>query len=111
MATGGIPMARVFVVLVLFAVPATLVTIDQPAVAQDASGLLKAGLEQLRAGKYNEAIVTLRKAVAADPTNEEVMNSLGRAEYEALLGLIASGQEGANVAKALLDKGTPELPA
>ncbi len=111
MATGGIPMARVFVVLVLFAVPATLVTIDQPAVAQDASGLLKTGLEQLRAGKYDEAIATLRKAVAADPTNEEVMNSLGRAEYEALLGLIASGQEGANIDKAMLDKASPVLTA
>ncbi|MHC4958593.1 MAG: HEAT repeat domain-containing protein [Planctomycetota bacterium] len=38
------------------------------------------------------------------------MNTLGRAEYEALLALIASGKEGANVVKAILDKASPVLP-
>jgi HEAT repeat protein len=111
MATGGIPMARVFVILVLVAVPAALITIDHPASAQEATSLLKKGLEELRAGKHSEAMATLRQALAADPSNEEVMNALGRAEYEALLGLIASGQEGANMAKALLDRAMPILPA
>ena len=110
MATGGIPMARMLVILVLFAVPVVLVTVDQAATAQDASGLLDTGLKQLRAGNYSEGIATLRKALAADPSNEEVMNALGRAEYEALLGLIASGTEGTNVAKALLERAMPVLP-
>ncbi|MHC4341983.1 MAG: HEAT repeat domain-containing protein [Planctomycetota bacterium] len=113
MATGGNPLARAFVMLVLIAVPAAVFTLDQTAVAQEseATGLLKKGLAELRAGKYEQGVATLRQALAADPSNEEVMAALGRAQYESLLALIASGQEGANVVKALLDKAMPILPA
>lgn len=104
MATRGI-WARRFTVLCL-----AFLMFAAPVMAQDAGSLLKQGLEQLRAGKYTEAIATLRKALAADPSNEDVMAALGRAEYDALLALIASGKEGTNIAKALLDLAMPVLP-
>jgi len=112
MATGGTPLARVLVILAMLAAPAAILTLDGVAIAQDggADALLKDGLEKLRAGQYNEAITVLRQALAAEPSSEQVQAALGRAEYGALLGLLASGQEGANLAKALLDRAMPELP-
>ena len=112
MATGGTPLARVIVLLVLFAIPVLSISIDNTAWAQDseAAKLLNDGLSQLRAGKSAEAVKTLRQALAADPTNDEVLNALGRAEYAALIGLLASGDEGANVARGLLDRAMPVLP-
>ena len=113
MATGGTPLARVIVLLVMVAIPATSILIDTPAAAQegDAGSLLKSGLEQVRAGKYKEGIATLRKALAADPSSDEVMAALGRAEYEALLAVMASGKEGRLVVVAILDRAMPILPA
>jgi HEAT repeat protein/CheY-like chemotaxis protein len=101
------------VLLALVAIPATSILIDTPAAAQEgnAGSLLKTGLEQVRAGKYKEGIATLRKALAADPSSDEVMDALGRAEYEALLAVMASGQEGRLVVAALLDRAMPVLPA
>ncbi|MEM8883551.1 MAG: HEAT repeat domain-containing protein [Planctomycetota bacterium] len=111
MATGGIPLARVIVLLALVAMPATSIMIDSTAAAQDAGDLLKTGLEQVRAGKYKEGIATLRQALAADPSSEEVMQALGRAEYEALLAVMASGQEGRLVVMAILNRAMPTVPA
>ncbi len=51
MATGGIPLARVIVLLLAVALPATSIMLDQPAFAQGAGDLLKTGLEQVRPGK------------------------------------------------------------
>jgi len=113
MATGGTPLARVIVLLALVAFPAASILIDTPAAAQegDAGSLLKVGLEQVRAGKYKEGIDSLRKALAADPSSDEVMAALGRAEYEALLAVMASGDEGRLVVGALLDRAMPVLPS
>ena len=80
MATRGI-WARRFTVLCL-----ALVMFAAPVMAQDAAGLLKTGLEQLREGKYTEAIANLRKALAADPSNEEVMDGLQGARHVGNLG-------------------------
>jgi|GEM_PF-1869476 len=112
MATGGTPLARVIVLLLAVAVPATSIVLGGPVWAQeDAGSLLKNGLQQVRAGKYKEGISTLRKALAADPSNEEVMQALGRAEYEALLAIMASGEEGRRVVSAILSKAMPILPS
>jgi HEAT repeat protein len=86
--------------------------LDGPVWAQeDAGSLLKSGLQQVRAGNYKEGISTLRKALAADPSNEEVMQALGRAEYEALLAIMASGEEGRSVVSAILSRAMPILPS
>jgi len=112
MATGGTPLARVIVLLLAVAVPATSIVLDSPVWAQeDAGSLLKTGLQQVRAGKYKEGISTLRKALAADPSNDEVMQALGRAEYEALLAVMASGEEGRRVVAAILSRAMPILPS
>ena len=111
MATGGIPLARVIVLLLAVAIPATSIMLEQPAFAQSAGDLLRTGLEQVRAGKYKEGISTLRKALAADPSNEEVSAALGRAEYQALLAVMASGDEGHKVVGALLNRLMPILPS
>jgi len=111
MATGGTPLARVIVLLALVAIPATSILIDTPAAAQDAKDLLTTGLEQVRAGKYKEGIATLRQALAADPSSDEVMAALNRAEWEALLAVMASGDEGRLVVGALLDRAMPVLPS
>jgi len=112
MATGGTPLARVIVLLLAVAVPATSIVLDSPVWAQeDAGSLLKTGLQQVRAGKYKEGISTLRKALAADPSNDEVMAALGRAEYQALLAVMASGEEGRRVVGAILSKAMPIVPS
>jgi len=115
MEAGGTPLTRMFLILVLVAVPAALITIDHPAQAQEsqAATLLKKGLAQLRAGdpdSVQAAIKTLRRALAANPSSEEAMAALGRAEWRALINLMASGREGANVAKALMGIAQPILP-
>jgi HEAT repeat protein len=112
MATGGTPLARVIVLLVLFAIPVLSISTDSTAWAQDseAAKLLNDGLSQLRAGNSEAAVKTLRQALAADPSNEEVLGALGRAEYSALIGLLASGNQGSTVARALLDRAMPVLP-
>ena len=112
MATGGTPLARVIVLLVLFAIPVSSISTDSTAWAQDseAGKLLNDGLSQLRAGDSETAVKTLRQALAADPTDEEILAALGRAEYAALIGLLAEGKGGANVARALLDRAMPVLP-
>jgi len=112
MATGGTPLARVIVLLLAVAVPATSLMLNGPVWAQeDAGSLLKTGLQQVRAGKYKEGISTLRKALAADPSNDEVMAALGRAEYQALLAVMASGAEGRRVVAAILSRAMPILPS
>ncbi len=115
MATGGNPLARVFCILLLGAAPVALVTLNNTAQAQDgdASSLLRRGLELLRAGdkaSTDEAVKVLRQALAAEPSNKQAMDALGAAEWRALLNLTASGQEGANVAKAIMDLAAPILP-
>jgi len=110
MATGGTPLARVIVLLLAVALPATSILLDSPAFAQGAGELLKTGLEQVRAGKYKEGIATLRRALAADPSSEEVSAALGRAEYEALLAVMASGADGRKVVSAILNRAMPILP-
>lgn len=110
MATGGFPLARVFLLLAMFALPATWLTLDNAAYAQDDGSLLKDGLAKLRAGEYKEGISLLRQALAANPSSEEIIAALTRTEYDALLSLMASGEEGSNVAKALLDRAQPILP-
>ncbi|MDH3591393.1 MAG: hypothetical protein OER88_05915, partial [Planctomycetota bacterium] len=115
MATGGSPLARVFCILLLIAAPAAIVAFDSTAHAQDsdAASLLSRGLELLRAGdkaSTDEAIKVLRQALAASPSNQEVMAALGQAEWRAVLNLVASGTEGANVAKELMDLAQPVLP-
>ena len=113
MATGGTPLARVFLVLVLIAAPAALITVfDSTAAAQDseAASKLAAGMKQLRAGDTAKAIQTFREALAADPSSEEALAALGQAEWRALISVIATGAEGANVVSALLDIAMPRLP-
>jgi HEAT repeat protein/CheY-like chemotaxis protein len=112
MATGGTPLARVFLVLVLIAAPAALIVFDSTAAAQDseAASKLAEGLKQLRAGDTKQAIQTLREALAADPTSEEALAALGQAEWRAVISLMATGAEGANVVMALMDIATPRLP-
>jgi len=91
----------------------TLLVVIPMAIAQedgDAASLLKKGLEQVRAGQLKDGIESLRAALAKDPTNEEIMGALGRAEYSALLGVLASGQEGVNVVTELLRRAMPVLP-
>lgn len=113
MATGGNPLARIFSALVIFAL------VGGPAVAQGgtASEKLDEGLKLLRAGdreSVQKAIVVLREALAADLSSEDALAALAQAEYagwQALLNLMASGAEGANVAVAILDIATPRLPA
>ena len=69
MATGGTPLARVIVLLVLFAIPVLSISTDSTAWAQDseAAKLLNDGLSQLRAGNSEAAVKTLRQALAAVP--------------------------------------------
>ncbi|MHC4971587.1 MAG: HEAT repeat domain-containing protein [Planctomycetota bacterium] len=112
MATGGTPLARVFLVLVLIAAPAALIVFDSTAAAQDseAASKLAEGLKQLRAGDTKQAIQTLREALAADPSSEEALAALGQAEWRAVISLMATGAEGANVVMALMDIATPRLP-
>ena len=115
MATGGTPLARVFLILVAFAVPATVLTFDSVAVAQDseAAAKLKEGLQLLRAGdadSVKKAIGVLREALALNPSSEDAMSALGQAEERALINLIASGRQGANIAKAIMDIAMPNLP-
>ncbi len=113
MAAGGKPLARIFSALMIAAL------IAQPAAAQggEASEKLNKGLELLRAGDREsvaQAIVVLREALAADLSSEDALAALAQAEYagwQALLNLMASGAEGANVAVAILDIATPRLPA
>jgi HEAT repeat protein len=117
MATGGIPRKRILSVLWLaaFLVSSTL---SGPAAAQggEAAGKLQKGLELLRVGdpdSVTQAIALMREALAADVSSEEVLAGLAQAEYagwQALLNLMASGAEGANVALAILDIATPRLP-
>jgi HEAT repeat protein len=113
MATGGTPLARVFLILMLIAAPAALITVfDSTAAAQDseAASKLALGLKQLRAGETEKAIQTLREALAANPSSEEALAALGQAEWRALISVMAHGSEGANVVSALLDIATPRLP-
>jgi HEAT repeat protein len=117
MATGGIPLPRVGSVacIVALLVGGTFVG---PAAAQESAAAtkLQKGLELLRAGDREsvaQAITTLREALAADLTSDEALAALAQAEYagwQALLNLMASGAEGANVAVAILDIATPRLP-
>lgn len=114
MATGGNPLARIFSVLVIAAFLS-----GGPAAAQGspAAEKLNKGLELLRAGdreSVQQAIVVLREALAADLSSDDALAALAQAEYagwQALLNLMASGAEGANVAVAILDVATPRLPA
>jgi len=93
-------------------------TFVTPAAAQEskAAAKLQEGLKLLRAGdreSVQKAISVLREALAADLTSEEALAALAQAEYagwQALLNLMASGAEGANVALAILDIATPRLP-
>jgi len=113
MATGGTPLARVFLVLMLIAAPAALITVfDSTAAAQDseAASKLAEGLKQLRAGDTQKAIQTLREALAANPSSEEALAALGQAEWRAVISLMATGAEGTNVVMALMDIATPRLP-
>lgn len=110
MATGGNPLARVFLLAAVLTLPATFITLSTPAHAQDAGSLLTDGLKALRAGNTKEGISLLRQALVANPSSEEIIAALGRAEYDTLLGVLASGEEGAGVVKALLDKAQPILP-
>lgn len=105
MAAGGKPLARMLVALLAVAVPAAFAQEDG-----DAASLLKKGLEQVRAGQLKEGIESLRAALAKDPSNEDILGALGRAEYSALLGVLASGQEGVNVVTELLHRAMPVLP-
>ena len=113
MATGGIPLARRFSV-VFCIVAATVMAFDRPACAQgEAVEKLQQGLKLLRAGdseSTQRAIRLLREAAAMDPSSADVIGALGQAEWQALINLMASGAEGANVAKLILDIGTPNLP-
>jgi len=112
MATRGTPLARRFAVLGL-AIFATFLVVDRVAVAQDASAKLEEGLKLLRAGdeaSVKEAIKVLKQAIAMDPSQADAAAALGRAEWQALINLMASGDEGANVARALMDVATPRLP-
>lgn len=114
MATGGTPLTRVFLVLALLAFPATLITLEQPVLAQDgdAASKLKEGLELLRSGdpeKTEQAIKILRQALAATPDSTEVLAALQKAEWRALINLV-SNPKGAKVAAALFDIAQPNLP-
>lgn len=113
MATGGNPLARIFSVLVI----AALLGGSAAAQGGPAAEKLDEGLKLLRAGdreSVQKAIVVLREALAADLSSEDALAALAQAEYagwQALLNLMASGAEGANVAVAILDIATPRLPA
>jgi len=113
MAAGGNPLARIFSVLMV-----TLLLAGGSAFAEGgtAAEKLDEGLKLLRAGdreSVQKAIGVLREALAADLSSEEALAALSQAEYQgwqALLNLMASGAEGANVATAILDIATPRLP-
>ncbi|MHC4548898.1 MAG: HEAT repeat domain-containing protein [Planctomycetota bacterium] len=111
MATGGTPLARVFLILVLIAVPAALITFDGTAAAQESEAVSKLteGLKMLRAGQIKEAIQVLREALALEPSNKEAMAALGQAEWSALLSLMAD-PEGRKVAVEIMNIATPRLP-
>ncbi len=112
MATGGNPLARIFSVLVIGALLGGTVAAQGGPAAEK----LDEGLKLLRAGdreSVQKAIVVLREALAADLSSEDALAALAQAEYagwQALLNLMASGAEGANVAVAILDIATPRLP-
>ncbi|MHC4490528.1 MAG: HEAT repeat domain-containing protein [Planctomycetota bacterium] len=101
-----------FLVLVLIAAPAALIVFDSTAAAQDseAASKLAEGLQLLRAGDTKQAIQTLREALAADPSSEEALAALGQAEWRAVISLMATGAEGVNVVKALMEIAMPRLP-
>ena len=113
MATGGNPLARIVSALVI----AALLGGQVAAQGSAAAAKLDEGLKLLRKGdreSVQQAIVVLREALAADLSSEEALAALAQAEYagwQALLNLMASGAEGANVALAILDIATPRLPA
>jgi HEAT repeat protein len=112
MAAGGNPLARIVSVVLVAAL------LGGTAVAQGGSAAekLDEGLKLLRAGdreSVQKAIVVLREALAADLSSEDALAALAQAEYagwQAMLNLMASGAEGANVAVAILDIATPRLP-
>jgi len=112
MAAGGNPLARIVSVVLVLAF------VGGNAFAQGgtAAEKLDEGLKLLRAGdreSVQKAIVVLREALAADLSSEDALAALSQAEYagwQALLNLMASGAEGANVAVAILDIATPRLP-
>jgi HEAT repeat protein len=111
MAAGGNPLTRIFSAFMIAAL------LGSTAVAQEsAADKLHKGLEYLRAGdreSVQKAITVLREALAAEPSSEEVLAALSQADYagwQAILNLMASGAEGANVALAILDIATPRLP-
>ncbi|MFQ5844678.1 MAG: HEAT repeat domain-containing protein [Planctomycetota bacterium] len=91
---------------------ATAILISGPAAAQgdEFEALLKDGLRQVRAGNYEEGIRKLRSALSMDPTSDQVIAALGRAEYEAMLRVLAAGREAANIAREILDRAEPVYP-
>jgi len=101
-ATGSNILARIFLVLGLFAVGV--------AHAQDASSLLEQGLKELRANDTEAAIKTLRKALAAEPTNKQVMEALGKAEWAAVMNRLVTDDEGRKIAAELFRLAQPVLP-
>lgn len=112
MAAGGNPLARIVSAIMIVAL------VGGTAVAQGgtAAEKLDEGLKLLRAGdreSVQRAIGVLREALAADLSSDDALAALAQAEYagwQALLNLMASGAEGANVAVAILDIATPRLP-
>ncbi len=102
MATGSNLLARIFIVLGLFTVGVTY--------AQDASSLLEQGLQELRSNNTEQAIKTLRKALAAEPTNKQVMSALGKAEWTAVMSQLMSDEDGRKIAAELFRLAQPVLP-
>jgi len=114
MATGGTPLARICSILVLAFTTALLVHSEAAAQESEALQKVNEGIRLLRIGDREsvaKAITVLREAIAADLTSEDALAALSQAEaMQALINLMASGAEGANVAQAILDIATPRLP-
>lgn len=109
MATARKPLGRVCVLIALVATAFCLQT-SADAQGDEFEAVLKDGLRQVRAGNYEEGIRKLRQALAMDPTSDQVIAALGRAEYEAMLSVLAAGRPAANIMREILDRADPVLP-
>ncbi|MGQ0612527.1 MAG: HEAT repeat domain-containing protein [Planctomycetaceae bacterium] len=112
MAIGAGPLARVRTRILLLVVSVGMVAVPGLVQAQDddVGSLLKQGLQLVREGKFKEGVASLRSALDKDPTNEQVLAALGRAEYEAMLSVLASGDDGMKIAQEILRRAFPDLP-
>jgi hypothetical protein len=67
-------------------------------------------MKEIRAGNREGGLKLLREGLAKNPTKEELLAVLTRADYSDLLSLLTDGGDGAKVARAMLDRAAPVLP-